>query len=192
MPDAPLDPRFVRFRDGWERSVVGRPPQPGLRWAPQGHIVGAPETRGVWAFYKPSRFEFIDPGAKAFPASPLETRFNERLEAIYVWRWDFLPAFAMPGLFADVESAYGKIGSIDEGAIVWNPYDGSWRVARLHVREDVPPDGTSPGDDPDRSRSDPPQELVDRIKQVAQLERDGFITKAQAKDHIAELLREYI
>jgi hypothetical protein len=176
MTAEPLDPRYVRFRDGWSSWVIGKPQSPLLRWAPWS--VGS-----KWVAYGTDEWRYDDFGVKG-PASPLSFLYRSIQPAEFVWIWGAgYPGSRLPDLWRQIDTMYARLSAAYPGA-VWNPYDGTWR--------DLEP--VSPHRAP--SRPSPPRDPHPEFtRRALQLKRDyeaGLITDDIYKQRLLELTREYL
>jgi hypothetical protein len=181
MPDLqfpgqePLDPAYVRFRDGWAAWIIDKRAYPGLRWSP---------PAGGWRVYALDKYDYIDFGVTG-PKSPLSRTWQFDPPVGYIWRWDdfFTPNFSLPPLFEDLNAAYARVRA-RRPAAVWNPYEGSWRDPRPH--EQGPGEGQGPVEDPPVN-----PDLQRRTDELLTLYREHKITDELLKQRMLELLREY-
>ena len=131
---SPLDPHYVKFRDGWGKWIIDKEQYPGLRWA-------AGWNGGDWGTYPLAKWDFIDFGVVG-PSSPLKREWKFESTPHYKWSWSSssFPLNKLPGLWKDVTGVYDRYKS-SRPAAVWNPYDGSWR--ELKARQPIPWPGAS-------------------------------------------------
>jgi hypothetical protein len=175
----PLDPFYVKFRDGFAKWIIEKPQYPGLRWASW-------SNGGEWAAFKLAEWDFIDFGIIG-PKSPLLSDLNiETSPWQYTWRWEKSKNERdLPPVWSEINGVYARYKALRSGA-VWNPYDGSWREMRRR-----PPSSPGPvlGDPPGPLR--PEDEFHRKSRQLYQDYRAGIITDEIYKTRLLELHREY-
>ena len=174
LGDEPVDPRYARFRDGWDQHIIGKVQYIGLRWSPW-------EKNGEWIEYKPALVDYLDFGQSG-PASPLEAKFDFNTNpAQYRYEWKSF-GDDRPKLWSAIEAIFTQVKA-SHATAVWNPYDGSWREIRWKG-------GTGGGGKPG---GDPPinPELQRRLDELHALWVAKKITDEIYKQRVLELLREY-
>lgn len=162
----PTDPKYVRFKDGIDNWVLGKPAVLELRWSPW-------EDNGTWRRYPRTKFTHVDFGQPPGPSSPLELKFNFGGDYKYESR---VSTFEWPRIFREVETRYASF-SYSHPQAVWNIYDGSWRKVIY---------GANTGQDSAEG------DLRKKIAKIKNLEATGVITNEQAQRRIDQLLQEYI
>mgnify|MGYP003563091790 FL=1 len=180
MHPEPLDPRYVKFRDGFEKWVIGKAQYGGLRWASW-------SKGGQWLELKLDDWDFIDFGVTG-PKSPLRCEYDfEPPPPHYVWYWaDVLGQRNVPDVWAAVDATYQRYSTTRPQA-VWNPYDGSWREIRLRPKPIPDPGPVHPPKGP----PEPHSEFVRRAQQLFEDYQAGLITDEIYKARLLELSREY-
>ncbi|EMY36149.1 hypothetical protein D477_000660 [Arthrobacter crystallopoietes BAB-32] len=126
----PVDPKYLRFKDYIEDSVLSKPEVLDVRWS---------QWHGSWYRYPRSRFEYIDFGAAPGPQSPLERKLvsGGGLAWVYVMKSS---VYGLPGLYREVSNRYERLDRDGHPYAVWNIYDGSWQNIRRATWHDTPPD----------------------------------------------------
>jgi hypothetical protein len=187
MPNQePLDPRYVRFRDGFTNFILDRRATSGLRWTPWASNGGHD-----WRTFNLDKWDFIDFGAIG-PTSPLESEYRfEPPPAGYWWVLQKGSAAAWlkdvtSKLWPEVDAAYERFKPSRPNA-VWNPYDGSWREMR--DRPKPPPVATEPGGPVAPGSAH--DEFIRRANQLWADYQAGRITDEIYKIRLLELTREY-
>jgi hypothetical protein len=177
-PELPIDPTYIRFRDGFTKWIIEKLQYPGLRWAPW-------SGGGNWVAYTIAEWDFIDFGIIG-PKSPIESRFTFDAPQ-YVWYWEqFKNDRDLPPVWSEINNVYARYKTVRSQA-VWNPYDGSWREMRR--RMEPPPPVPAPPPCPQTPR--PEDEFKRKAGILYQEYRDGIITDEIYKVRLLELNREY-
>jgi hypothetical protein len=173
----PIDPRYTRFKAGFDKWIIDKVAYPGLRWNPA-------LTASNWYTYPLDKHDYIDFGQAAYPESPLDIGWDFD-EGARKYRFKFFAQSSLPTLFAAIDKAYAAIAPARPWS-VWNPYDGSWRQLRTKQASPPPPQPKNPG-----QRPKVPGALQERIDVLDELLRTKQITDEIYKERLRELLREY-
>lgn len=132
----PTDPAYLRFSAGLDAYFDGEMGRyPWYRWCPK---------KQAWYNYAPPKLELVD-------ALLGRTDFGTRFDP------DDYPTFYRPAAYRAVSAYYQSIASKHPWA-VWNPSDGSWRIARVS--------GTSP-----QPHTPAPPTDLERARARARLDR---------------------
>ena len=173
----PVDPRYLLFKDGWDKYVVGKINQFTIRWSPW-------ERGGAWLYYERDKFLHVDTGIPDGPATPLKWAWDKRDDRMEYTLQVFYGE--LPKLFATIDSTYNKY-KVRSPRIVWSPYNGSWREMRS-ISTKPPGPGKGPGD----TGNGPVADLQVRLDALSELYRAGTITDDQYKHQVKALLDEYL
>jgi hypothetical protein len=169
----PLDPFYVKFRDGF-KTIVRKTQRPGLRWGPW-------SNGGEWLDFDLARWDFIDFGVISQKAL-LEAKLNfETAPWQYEWDWDRTSSERdLPPIWAAINKVYSNYKTARPTA-AWNPYDGSWREMRVRPSSGTTGDGSET----------PSAAFARRAKQLHDQYVTGVITDEIYKTRLLELTREY-
>jgi hypothetical protein len=169
----PTDPVYLAFLAGLKAVAANPTGQANERWHP---------PRNNWVSYDPAKWGMEDVGVITTPPGM----------AISNWAWGgsswTVNELAVPGLFAELSSYYGRLQAWHPGGnFVWSPWGGTWRNA---FERSVPP--KPPPVIHQRPRGDPPTPAKEKIAYLEEMGRRGSITHALEQAEIRRILDEYL
>ncbi|MFE6906644.1 hypothetical protein [Streptomyces erythrochromogenes] len=167
----PVDPSYIRFRDGLKGHLSGADMPGRMRWHPKD---------GKWYSYPLSGYTLSEIGVQA---TRPPSQFNiEHLGGLTFESVPKMPnSYELPQIYRDVAAAYERIKHRWPHA-VWSARTGEWRGAASGATPSTPPGSTKPG---------LPQAMHERIAGVDEAERLGYITRDDAARLKESIVGEY-